>query len=165
MLGHVIEQVYLTYMGGTPLVHLSRSRVAGDPEIIASMFTAVQDFMDDSFRSIGVGGVKSMEMGKRHHVAFGRGRHVLLYVVYRGRESNRLERQIQHVVVEMQARYGDDLEGWNGDMAHIAALSSFVEQWFGIHPGPGGSDEGADAPPTTIPSTESIRTPSGAPKS
>ncbi|TLZ70822.1 MAG: hypothetical protein E6K10_06585 [Methanobacteriota archaeon] len=154
MLRRVIEQVYLTYMGGTPLVTLSRSRIDGDPEIIAAMFTAVQNFMDDSFHSIGVGEVRSMERGRRHHIAFGRGRHALLYVVYRGRESNRLERQVQHVVGEIEGRYARELDGWNGDMERVAAMRGFLEKWFGMReaPDPGPAGRQANTPPVPPPS-------------
>src|SRR5436309_13282691 len=92
-LRRIVEHVYLTDVGGTPLVHLSRRFPTDkDPDLIASMSTAIQNFMDDSFHSMGIGDVRSIEMGDRHHVAFGRGHTVPLYVAYRGREPNRLER-------------------------------------------------------------------------
>src|SRR5438128_12594696 len=93
-LRRTVEHVYLTDSGGTPLVHLSRHVPSDkDPDLVASMFTAIQNFMDDSFHSMGIGDVRSIEMGDRHHVAFGRGPRVLLYVVYSGRDATRVERR------------------------------------------------------------------------
>lgn len=127
----VVEHVYLTSGGGVPLVHLSRrTNPDKDPDLIASMFTALQNFMDDSFRDVGIGNVRSIEVGRRHHVAFGRGRWVLLYVVYRGRESNRLERRIDEIVKEIEARYADLLEKWEGDMDAVRGVKEFlVRAW------------------------------------
>ncbi len=127
----VVEHVYLTYEGGTPLVHLSRTPTSDkDPDLIASMFTAVQSFMDDSFHSLGIGNVRSIELGDRHHVAFGRGHHVLLYVVYRGRESNRLEDRVIRHVHAIEVRFAQMLQDWNGDMDRVAGLrDQVVREW------------------------------------
>jgi hypothetical protein len=131
-LRRVIEHVYLTYDGGTPLVHLSRNFVPGrDPDLIASMFTAIQNFMDESFHAMGVGNVRSIELGDHHQVSFGRGKWVLLYVVYRGRESNQLERHVIHQVQTLEERFGDLLKDWRGDMDTADVLREYLAQaWF-----------------------------------
>ncbi len=130
--GRVIEHVYLTYDGGTPMVHLSRSFVPGrDPDIIASMFTAIENFMDESFHEMGIGAVRSIELGDRHQVAFGKGRRVLLYVLYRGRESNQLERHVIHQVHSLEERFPDILGNWDGDMATAERIRDYLAQvWF-----------------------------------
>jgi hypothetical protein len=128
-----IEHVYLAYSGGTPLVHLSRfAPEDADPDLIASMFAAVQTFMDDSFHSLGIGRVRSIEMDRHQHVAFGRGEHALLYVLYCGWESNHLERKVESTVQDIERRFGDLLRDWNGDMDRIAPLSEYLKHRFGI---------------------------------
>ena len=127
--GREIEHVYLTYDGGTPLVHLSKRFDSDkDSDIVASMFTAFQNFMDESFRSMGIGTVRSIELGDRHQLAFGRGRKVLLYVLYRGRESNRLEDRVIRLVVDIEARFAPLLEDWNGDLDTIEPLRTYLER-------------------------------------
>ncbi len=128
----VIEHVYLTYDGGTPMVHLSRSFVPGrDPDIIASMFTAIGNFMDESFHEMGIGAVRSIELGDRHQVAFGKGKRVLLYVVYRGRESNQLERHVIHQVHALEQQFSDVLNPWDGDMKAAERIRDYLAQvWF-----------------------------------
>ena len=130
-----VEHVYLTYDGGTPLVHLSRNYVPGrDPDLIASMFTAIQNFMDESFHEMGVGNVRSIELGDRHQVAFGRGKWLLLYVVYRGRESNQLERHVIHQVHDLEDRFAPLLKDWDGDMDEAEVLRDYLaEAWFFDH--------------------------------
>ena len=134
-LRRTVEHVYLTDSGGTPLVHLSRRFASDkDPDLVASMFTAIQNFMDDSFHSMGIGDVRSIEMGDRHHVAFGRGHAVLLYIVYRGRESNHLERRVTHLVQEIETQFASVLSSWNGDVDRIGTLREYLMKEWDLHP-------------------------------
>jgi hypothetical protein len=136
-LRRIVEHVYLTDAGGTPMVHLSRRFPTDkDPDLIASMFTAIQNFMDDSFHSMGIGDVRSIEMGDRHHVAFGRGHSVLLYVVYRGRESNRLERHVIRFVHDLEGRFASLLREWDGDMDRIVTIRDHLSEEWHMHPRP-----------------------------
>ena len=134
-LRRTVEHVYLTDSGGTPLVHLSRTLPSDkDPDLVASMFTAIQNFMDDSFHSMGIGDVRSIEMGDRHHVAFGRGHAVLLYIVYRGRESNHLERRVIHLVHDLEARFASVFREWNGDMDRIVTIRDYLAREWDLRP-------------------------------
>jgi hypothetical protein len=133
----VVEHLYLTDTGGTPLVHLSRRfSTDKDPDLVASMFAAIQNFMDDSFHSMGIGDVRSIEVGDRHHVAFGRGHAVLLYIVYRGRESNHLERRVIHMVGDIESRFGDLLKSWQGDTDRVVPLQEYLMDEWDLHPRP-----------------------------
>jgi hypothetical protein len=131
-LRRVIEQVYLTYDGGTPMVHLSRNFVPDrDPDVIASMFTAIENFMDESFHEMGIGAVRSIELDDRHQLAFCRGKWVLLYVLYCGRESNQLERHVIHQVHTLEERFSALLKDWDGDMDTAEVLRDYLAQvWF-----------------------------------
>ncbi len=153
----VVEHVYLTYDGGTPLVHLSRSPTPGkDPDLIASMFTAIQNFMDDSFHELGIGAVRSIEVGDNLQVAFGRGKWLLLYVVYRGRESNQLERHVIHQVHELEDLFAPLLQDWDGDMDRADPLREYLaEAWF--------FDKDASSVALTPPATTAGEEPPAAP--
>ena len=94
------------------------------------MFAAIQNFMDDAFHSLGAGDVRSIEIGTRQHVAFGRGHLTLLYLVYRGRESNHLEQRVIRQVHELEARFASLLREWGGDMDEIEVLRDYlVREW------------------------------------
>jgi len=134
-LRRTVEHVYLTDAGGTPLVHLSRRFTSDkDPDLVATMFTAIQNFMNDSFHSMGIGDVRSIEMANRHHVAFGRGESVLLYIVYRGRESNQLERRVTHLVHDIEARFGSLVREWDGDMDRVGPLREYLMKEWDLRP-------------------------------
>jgi len=134
-LRRTVEHVYLTNAGGTPLVHLSRRFISDkDPDLVASMFTAIQNFMNESFHSMGIGDVRSIEMSNRYHVAFGRGESVLLYIVYRGRESNPLERRVTQLVQEIEARFASLLHRWDGDMDRVGVLRDYLMKEWDLRP-------------------------------
>lgn len=129
----VIERVYLTYDRGMPLVHLSREPESEkDPDLVASMFDAIQAFMDDAFRTMHAGTVRSMEIGERCHVAFGKGHWLLLYVMYRGRESNRLEDRVIRNVHELEAQFEPTLKSWNGDMKDVEPIKELLKAEWGV---------------------------------
>lgn len=129
----VIERVYLTYDRGMPLVHLSRASSSDkDPDLVASMFDAIEAFMEDAFRDMHAGTVRSMEIGERCHVAFGKGHWLLLYVMYRGRESNRLEDRVIRNVHQLESRFAPLLRSWNGDMKDVEPLKQVLKEEWGV---------------------------------
>lgn len=132
LLRRIIEHVFLVDRGGTPMVHLYRGLPTdADPDLIASMFTAIDSFMNQSFHAMGHGGVRSIEL-EDYQVAFGRGQYTLMFLLYRGRESNRLERRVAREVREIEARHARLLKDWDGDMDAIAGLKRELEAQWGL---------------------------------
>lgn len=129
----VIERVYLTYDRGLPLVHLSREPSSDkDPDLVASMFDAIEAFMEDAFKDMHAGTVRSVEIGERCHVAFGKGQWLLLYVMYRGRESNRLEDRVIRNVHELESQFAPLLRSWSGDMSDVEPLKQVLKETWGV---------------------------------
>jgi len=59
----VVDHIFLVDRGGVPMVHLSRGLpTVADPDLIASMFTAIVSFMNQSFHSMGHADVRSIEL-------------------------------------------------------------------------------------------------------
>src|SRR2546422_3464151 len=108
----VVDHIFLVDRGGVPMIHLSRGLPTGaDPDLIASMFTAIVDFMNQSFHSMGHGDVRSIEL-EDYQVVFGRGRHILMFLLYHGWESNRLERRVARDVKALERHHAAVLEHW-----------------------------------------------------
>src|SRR4030067_627912 len=94
------------------------------------MFTAIQAFMNESFHSLGVGELKSIELAD-HRVALAKGQYVTLLVLYRGRASGRIDRRAQEVVREVEKRFKGVLVDWNGDMDRISDVKLLLERLYG----------------------------------
>src|SRR5437016_8364382 len=124
----VVEHVFLVDRGGVPMVHLSSGLATGaDPDLIASMFSAIVDFMNQSFRSMVHGDVRSIEL-EDYQVVFGRGHHVLMFLLYRGRESNRLERRVARDVKELERHHAAVLGNWDGDTDRLVGVRQELER-------------------------------------
>ena len=145
----MVEHVYLTDSGGIPLVHLAHPSASEDkdPDLVASMFAAIQNVMDDSFHSMGIGDVRSLEVGDRHHVAFGRGHALLLSVVYRGREWNRLERRVIRFVHDLETRFATLVRAWDGNVEALSPLRRYLEHTWDLYSKELASDA-LERPPT-----------------
>src|SRR2546425_12077616 len=110
----VVDHIFLVDRGGVPMIHLSRGLPTGaDPDLIASMFTAVVAFMDQTFHSMGHGDVRSIEL-EDYQVVFGRGRHILMFLLYHGWESNRLERRVGREVEAVGRTHPARRATWGG---------------------------------------------------
>src|SRR3989442_12516164 len=111
----VVDHIFLVDRGGVPMVHLSRGLPTGaDPDLIASMFTAIVEFMNQSFHSMGHADVRSIEL-ENYQVVFGRGHHILMFLFYHGRSSNPLERRVARDGNEIDRNHATVLGPWDDD--------------------------------------------------
>ncbi|HKZ99247.1 MAG TPA: DNRLRE domain-containing protein, partial [Thermoplasmata archaeon] len=125
-----IEHAFLIYQSGVLLFHMSPNLAEDkDPDLIASMFTAIENFMDESFHSMGVGQLKALELADRR-MALIRGRDVSLAVLYRGAATGHVERQAREVIRDVERRYGHLLKDWDGDMGPIKGTEVSLERLF-----------------------------------
>ncbi len=129
-----VEHAFLIYRNGILLFHLSPKLTADkDPDLIASMFTAIQSFMDESFHSMGVGELKSIELAD-HRVALVRGEYLFLVVLFRGAASGHVKKRATDVVRDIEKRYASVLKDWNGDVGLLEGAKGRMGRLF--RPGP-----------------------------
>ncbi|MFA5896617.1 MAG: DNRLRE domain-containing protein [Thermoplasmata archaeon] len=125
-----IEHAFLIYRDGILLFHMSPGLAEDkDPDLIASMFTAIENFMDESFRSMGVGQLKGLELAD-HRVALVRGTDASLVVLYRGAAAGHVEKRAREAIQDIERRYGHILKDWNGDMGLIKGAQVSLERLF-----------------------------------
>jgi len=125
-----VEHAFLIYRNGIMLFHLSPKLTADkDPDLIASMFTAIQSFMDESFHSMGVGELKSIELAD-HRVALVRGEYLFLVVLFRGAASGHVKKRATDVVRDIEKRYASVLKDWNGDVGLLEGAKERMGRLF-----------------------------------
>ena len=125
-----VEEVFLIHVNGLPIAHLSRTlKAEKDTDIVTSMFTAVQNLMNDIFRARGAGDLNSLQLGE-YRVSLARGTSAFLVVLYEGRRSRGIERKAQKVVKEVEAQFGSVLKNWNGAVDQLEGVKEFMEQFF-----------------------------------
>lgn len=120
-----VQDVLLIRKDGTLVAHRSRaSLVSRDPDTFSAMFTAIQDFVRDSFAYHGDRGLKSLSFGDLEgSLAFGE--NLFLAAIYRGRAGVLFPRVMEKTLGTIEREHGRFLATWDGDRAmtrHIEAL-------------------------------------------
>jgi hypothetical protein len=119
------EEVFLIHTGGTLITHLSRSTQANVDDIIFSgMFTAVQDFIKDTFVSDADRDDESMDdkwaldelkLGD-NNILIERSKHTYLAVIFSGEGSKRLRRIVNRLLDKIENKYSNVLPTWDGNI-------------------------------------------------
>jgi hypothetical protein len=121
----VIDEVFFMYSDGRLIKHFTRRlKPDMDEDILGSMLVAVQDFIKDSFRDQ-EGILDEMKFG-RFQVLLGRGEHILLATVVLGEELEPFRPQVQKCIDDIEEKYADVLEEWDGEMSKLMGASKYI---------------------------------------
>jgi hypothetical protein len=123
--GTVIDEVFFMYNDGRLIKHFTRRlKPDMDEDILSSMLVAVQDFVKDSFRDQ-EGILDEMKFG-RFQVVLGRGKHIILATIVLGDEVEPFRPQIAKCVEDIEEKYGDALEDWDGEMSSVRGAAKYI---------------------------------------
>jgi hypothetical protein len=124
-----VEELFLVYGESGNLISHSYQgdKELKDRDIMASMFTAVQNFISDSFDPGDHSRVplKVMEVGDKK-IMIERGEYTYLAAVFRG-GTWRLSSRIKATVVNLETEYGDRLRDWDGDMDDFKGIDKHLD--------------------------------------
>jgi hypothetical protein len=123
-----IVESYLIYENGCLIKHLSRDKAARDlteVDIVGSMFTAVQDFIEDSFsdgkKTHDDWSLRKMEFGG-NNILIERGENIFLAVIFTGTAGTKLVNHVKQIIKDIEGEYGPVLDEWNGDLSEFEEL-------------------------------------------
>lgn len=123
-----IDEAFVVYKNGSLIHHTVVGKQTNiDEDIFSNMLTAIQEFIRDSFRKAGDSSVRQIEFGKRK-IAIERGERSFLAVVYRGRETRRNLLPIKEAIQEIEERYSDVLEDWDGFVMRFAGIQGILQK-------------------------------------
>jgi len=111
-----IEEVFLIHNeSGLLIHHLHQEDIeVGDSDAVSAMFTAIQDFIRDSFSSTRNASLDKVEIGE-HMVWLERGPYAVLACVIRGAAPYEYKNLMSQVIETLHARYGQKLKNFDGD--------------------------------------------------
>jgi len=118
-----VEQVYLISRGNGLLiehVHHDAARIK-DSDAVSAMFTAIQDFVKESFSPDPNSRLETADMGEFTLWAV-HGPHALLVSVIRGVPPASLRADLSAILERMHFRYGDALRNYVGDTASTRGI-------------------------------------------
>lgn len=119
-LSYRVEQAYLISRENGLLishVHHQASKIK-DSDAVSAMFTAIQDFVKESFSPDRSGRLESADMGEFTLWAI-HGPHALLVCVIRGLPPNSLRTDLSAILERIHFRYGEAIRLYKGDTATV----------------------------------------------
>ncbi len=131
---YTIEDIFLIHESGALIKHITRTlKAERDEDILAGMFTAVQNFVDDAFAEEEDEVLKRMEYGDKK-VLVHKGDSVILAVFISGDEPKWALEGMKNLVSDIEERYGEDIEEWSGDIKDIPGIAKMLKA---LHKGRG----------------------------
>lgn len=126
--GITVEEVFLLTPGGLMISHASRdAKHVMDRDIVAGMFTAVQEFVKDTFREKGGGALEDMELAHLR-VRLLRGRWSSVAIVSTGRLSERYEAVVRAALETFESENRAGLADWDGDTENLRGVDQLLDE-------------------------------------
>lgn len=128
-----LENLFLIHNDGRLVAHVTRhENTSIDKDVVSAMFTAVQEFVRDSFQA-GEVGLKKLEIGDKN-VMIEKGKSVYLAMIYSGWPPKATFSSITVLLRDIEERFGERISHWNGTMKTVkgveAMLQSFMSNEF-----------------------------------
>ncbi|NNC77243.1 MAG: hypothetical protein HKN77_04720 [Woeseiaceae bacterium] len=124
-----VEQAYLISRENGLLmshVHHEASKIK-DSDAVSAMFTAIQDFVKESFSPDRTGRLESADMGEFTLWAV-HGPHALLVCVIRGVPPRSLRSDLSGILERIHFRYGDAIRSYKGDTSSVPGVEEELER-------------------------------------
>ncbi|MDH3305020.1 MAG: hypothetical protein OEM50_01055 [Gammaproteobacteria bacterium] len=124
-----VEQAYLISRENGLLVdhvHHESSKIK-DSDAVSAMFTAIQDFVKESFSPDRTGRLESADMGEFTLWAV-HGPHALLVCVIRGVPPKSLRADLSAILERIHFRYGDAIREYKGDTSTVPDVEDELER-------------------------------------
>ncbi len=124
---YTVDDIFLIHSSGVLIKHTTRMMKADrDEEILASMFTAVQNFVKDAFAEEEDESLKRMDYGDKK-VLIHKGDYVTLAVFFSGNEPKWMMDSMENLVSDIEERYGEELEGWSGEVEEVGGITEMLK--------------------------------------
>jgi outer membrane protein OmpA-like peptidoglycan-associated protein len=123
-----VEQVFLIHRESGLLIHHTHIEgiEIGDSDAVSAMFTAIQDFIRDSFSADKKEELDSVEVGN-YTVWIERAPYVVLACVIRGIAPLSLRKNMSQLLEKMHGNYGELLEKFEGDNTELQHCLPLLE--------------------------------------
>ncbi|MGB2581976.1 MAG: hypothetical protein WBD03_05855, partial [Thermoplasmata archaeon] len=106
-----------------------------DKDVVSAMFTAVQEFVRDSFQA-GEIGLKKLEIGEKN-VLIEKGSFVYLAMIYSGWPPKNLFDALRMLLSDVEERFKGRIERWNGTKKALKGVDEMLQSYMDLGYEPG----------------------------
>ncbi|WP_392482885.1 OmpA family protein [Nostoc sp. C110] len=123
-----VEQIFLIHKkSGLLLQHLVTTQITvQDPDLVAAMLTAIQDFVKDSFKVQKVDGLKSLRFGEVI-IWIEEGPQALVAAMIRGNPPQELRLVLQEAIEKIHLKLGREIKNFTGETEVFQASLPYLE--------------------------------------
>ncbi len=126
---YALENLFLIHNDGRLVAHVTREEnTTLDKDLVSAMFTAVQEFVRDSFQK-GEVGLKKLEIGDKN-VVIEKGRSAYLALIYSGWPAKDTFNMLPMLMRDVEERYKERLEKWNGTMKTVKGVERMLQDYM-----------------------------------
>jgi hypothetical protein len=126
---YALENIFLIHNDGRLVAHVSKEDNTNlDKDVVSAMFTAVQEFVKDSFQK-GEVGLKKLEIGDKK-VTIEKGQSAYLALIYSGWPAKETFESLPMLMRDIEERYKGRLEKWNGTMKTMRGVDKMLQEFM-----------------------------------
>lgn len=126
---YALENLFLIHNDGRLVTHVTKEEnTTLDKDVVSAMFTAVQEFVRDSFQK-GEVGLKKLEIGDKN-VMIEKGRSAYLALIYSGYPQKEVFDMLPVLLRDIEERYKEKLERWNGTMKAVPGIEKMLQEYM-----------------------------------
>ena len=124
-----LENIFLIHNDGRLIAHVTKEENTNlDKDVVSAMFTAVQEFVRDSFQQ-GELGLKKLEIGHKN-VMIEKGAFVYLAMIYSGWPRKEVFESLNMLVRDIEERYKGRIERWNGMGKSLKGVEQMLQAFM-----------------------------------
>jgi hypothetical protein len=124
-----LENLFLIHNDGRLVAHVTREEATNlDKDVVSAMFTAVQEFVRDSFQK-GEVGLKKLEIGDSN-VVIEKGTSAYLALIYSGWPQKDTFDTLTMLLRDIEERYKDMLSHWNGTAKTVKGVDKMLQDFM-----------------------------------
>lgn len=125
-----VEEVFLVHKSGILIAHrMRKSSTEYDEELVSGMFTAVQEFIKDTFSgrtdSDDEYTLEELKLGE-NNILLERGEYTYLAVIFSGRGTKKLRVKTIKLLKNIEKKYSEPLRNWFGDMDKFKGIDKML---------------------------------------
>jgi hypothetical protein len=126
---YALENLFLIHNDGRLVSNVTREEnTMLDKDVVSAMFTAVQEFVRDSFQK-GEVGLKKLEIGDKN-VVIEKGRSAYLALIYSGWPARDTFSMLPMLMSDIEERYKERLEKWNGTTKTVKGVDRMLQDYM-----------------------------------
>ena len=126
---YALENIFLIHNDGRLIAHVTKEENTNlDKDVVSAMFTAVQEFVRDSFQK-GEVGLKKLEIGDKR-VIIEKGQWAYAALIYSGWPAKETFENLPMLLRDIEERYKGRLERWNGTMKTVVGVDKMLQEFM-----------------------------------